>query len=920
MQLECPACHRVLEFSGERPSFCASCGQALGKPKPGSTVDYDPEAATLPPSEQPTDEPQAIPEVVGGYRLLRSLGTGGMGTVYEAEESTSGRRVALKLISPEFATSTDAVNRFRQEGKLASLIAHPRCVFVLAADEEAGRPYIVMELMPGATLEDLVKERGPLPPEEAVAKILDVIEGVQEAHRLGVIHRDIKPSNCFLEANGRVKIGDFGVAKSLLRDAQLTKLGAIVGTPLYASPEQVKAQPVDKRSDVYSVAATFYFLLTSQAPHQTGDAAATLARIASDPAPSMRRLRPELLPALDQVVLRGLERQRERRWPNLQEFRAALLPFLPGQLSIGGMGMRLGAYFIDGALLMLFWVSTVVFLALLAEDTETTSFVQAQLIPTYVYVHLPTYILYFTILEGVWGCSLGKRWLRLRVCTALDNSPPGLARALWRSLLFYGVVFGAYDWIRLSPLMGARAGMKWDFLLALAALVVGFLLLAATMRARNGYRGLHEFLSGTRVVQLPWPEKRRTFPTDRSDRDLLPPEGLPEQLGPFVIRGVYPGSTPRRLCLGEDVALGRKVWIWLRPLSDPPLSAARQEIGRTTRPRWLAGGQHADLRWDAFVALEGASLVDLVRDSGPLPWREVRPLLEQLTDELVAACTDLTLPRTLSIVQVWVRPDGRLLLLDTPLDGSPWTDPEQADTTGQEKAFALLRQLAVLTLEGRSRPLGQPPSSIRAPLPEHASLWLGQLFGAQQPERTLEQVQADLAAIHHRPTEVSRGVRAGHLALLGAFLSVGLTLMFQAAYELMKSPSHLARDLGPLMLFGISPVIWVIWAYLWRGGFSFRLMGLTLVRSDGQRVSRLQCAWRALLIWAPVTGLLLLSVWLSFQYPDWQQREDFGLVQLLIWGSYLSALALLPVYILLALLFPTRSLHDRLAGTYLVPR
>src|SRR5438552_1118271 len=128
--------------------------------------------------------------------------------------------------------------------------AHPRCVFVYAADEDAGRPYIVMELMPGDTLHDLLEKRGPLPPAEAVAKILDVIDGLLEAHQLGVVHRDVKPSNCFLEADGRVKVGDFGLAKSLVTESHLTRTGAFLGTPLYASPEQVKRETVDAQTDV----------------------------------------------------------------------------------------------------------------------------------------------------------------------------------------------------------------------------------------------------------------------------------------------------------------------------------------------------------------------------------------------------------------------------------------------------------------------------------------------------------------------------------------------------------------------------------------------------------------------------------------------------------------------------------------------
>src|SRR5262249_33879919 len=251
-------------------------------------------------------------KTVGGYRLIRSLGSGGMGTVYEAEDSASGRRVALKIISKEYAASLESVERFRQEGRLARPISPPRCVFVLAAGDDAGRPYIAMELMPGRTLNDLVREQGPLSVEQALVKILDVIEGLQEAHRLGLVHRDVKPSNCFLEADSRVKVGDFGLSKSLAGDSHLTKTGTFLGTPLFSAPEQIRLEKVDQQADVYSVAATLYFLLTGQAPFQTGDAMATMARIVADEPPSMRMVRPELPAALGRVVLCAVGRDRRR--------------------------------------------------------------------------------------------------------------------------------------------------------------------------------------------------------------------------------------------------------------------------------------------------------------------------------------------------------------------------------------------------------------------------------------------------------------------------------------------------------------------------------------------------------------------------------------------------------------------------------
>ena len=218
--LDCPNCRARVEYLTLLPRFCSSCGRALIAKQSATTIDYAPpsgsetppaEAETLPPAAPDVPAAEDFPETLGNYRLLRRLGSGGMGTVFEAAEIASGQHVALKLISPPFATASDSLERFRQEGRLASKISHPRCVFVLAADEDQGRPYIVMELMPGGTLDDLVRQNGPLSPEQAIRKMLDVIDGLNEAHEIGLIHRDVKPGNCFLEADGRVKIGDFGL-------------------------------------------------------------------------------------------------------------------------------------------------------------------------------------------------------------------------------------------------------------------------------------------------------------------------------------------------------------------------------------------------------------------------------------------------------------------------------------------------------------------------------------------------------------------------------------------------------------------------------------------------------------------------------------------------------------------------------------
>src|SRR5262245_58578380 len=202
MRIACPYCRRFLAFADVPPSLCAYCGKSLEETGPEAPLHDGDDVRTR---AGPPRAGAAVPEVVGGYRLVRRLGAGGMGTVFEAVALADGRRVALKLIADKLDDSPDTLERFRQEGRLASAINHPHCVFVLAADEDAGRPYLVMELMPGTTLKDVVHQRGPLPADEAVVTILQVAEGLQEAHRLGIIHRDVKPSNCFVDRDGSVK-------------------------------------------------------------------------------------------------------------------------------------------------------------------------------------------------------------------------------------------------------------------------------------------------------------------------------------------------------------------------------------------------------------------------------------------------------------------------------------------------------------------------------------------------------------------------------------------------------------------------------------------------------------------------------------------------------------------------------------------
>src|SRR4051794_40120781 len=170
--------------------------------------------------------PPMFPFDFGGYRVLRLLGRGGMGAVYEAEELASGRRVALKVLGHSL-DSADTRKRFIREGRLAASINHPNSVYVYGTEEIDGAPVITMELVPGGTLHERVKQNGPMPIAGAVDAILQIIAGLEAAHAVGILHRDIKPSNCFIEPSGTVKIGDFGLSISTLSrgDSALTMAG-----------------------------------------------------------------------------------------------------------------------------------------------------------------------------------------------------------------------------------------------------------------------------------------------------------------------------------------------------------------------------------------------------------------------------------------------------------------------------------------------------------------------------------------------------------------------------------------------------------------------------------------------------------------------------------------------------------------------
>lgn len=250
------------------------------------------------------------------YELVEELGRGAMGIVYRARDNELDEFVALKILPENLSQNPEAVQRFRAEARSARRLAHPHIVRIHDIGEEQGRKYISMEFIKGTDLKRLLRQRGNLSIAEAVSIILPICEALDYAHKHGIIHRDIKPANIMITEDGTPKLSDFGIAKALEFTGE-TRTGAIIGTPLYMSPEQVQGQPVDHRADIYSLGIMFYELLAGKPPFTEGDIAYQHCRVPPRPLPGI----PE---ELNQMILRCLEKDREQRWANAAELAQAL--------------------------------------------------------------------------------------------------------------------------------------------------------------------------------------------------------------------------------------------------------------------------------------------------------------------------------------------------------------------------------------------------------------------------------------------------------------------------------------------------------------------------------------------------------------------------------------------------------------------
>lgn len=260
---------------------------------------------------------------IGPYVVIDTIGQGGMGVVYKAQDPVLDRIVAIKALHPSLLSDHEVVQRFLREAKTLAKFSHHNIVTLYTAIEEEDRFYLIMEYVEGETVKSMIDEKGALPLEECIGIFLQVLQGVGYAHQIQVIHRDIKPANIIITPEGRAKITDFGIAK-VAGDVQLTQVGLRIGTLRYMPPEQLNGKESTYACDIYSLGVTFFEMLTGRTPFK-GDSQYELIRmVESEPPPSLRSFVETIPEGIDEAIFKALAKAPEDRFATAKEFAEAI--------------------------------------------------------------------------------------------------------------------------------------------------------------------------------------------------------------------------------------------------------------------------------------------------------------------------------------------------------------------------------------------------------------------------------------------------------------------------------------------------------------------------------------------------------------------------------------------------------------------
>jgi len=293
----------------------------------------DPQSPSAPdsaeaPAERANPDP-FIGERVGNCWIVAKLGEGGFGTVYRAIDEENERPVAVKIVKPERAANEEVIRKFLRGAIAAAQIEHPNVVGIyrIGRDERYKRHYIVMEHLKGRTLQVILDERGTLPWTEVVPWVLQAGDGLHAAHEKSILHRDVKPDNIMLSAEGVIKITDLGLARQIDRNVKTTK---VMGTPHFMAPEQFEGKGMDRRTDIYGLGITLYYLLSHQFPYEGKTSMQIVFSILTTPPKPLTEMLPDAPPGLWDVISRMICRVQAERYGTVADAQADLRRLLDG--------------------------------------------------------------------------------------------------------------------------------------------------------------------------------------------------------------------------------------------------------------------------------------------------------------------------------------------------------------------------------------------------------------------------------------------------------------------------------------------------------------------------------------------------------------------------------------------------------------
>ena len=450
----------------------------------------------------PSGESSATDSLLGfgldHFTVERRLGQGGMGTVYLAHDRSLDRRVALKVLREDVTQGAGHEERFLREARAQARLTHPNVVQIYyishrpkRADGGGGALYFAMELVEGGSLEASIERGEKLPPEDARKAMLEVAQGLRAAFKAGIIHRDVKPSNLLRDANGFIKIADFGLAKSFAKegDIAITQEGAMVGSPAYMAPEQARGEALDARCDMYALGACFYHLVAGRPVFTGTTPLAVISKHLSQPVEPLATVAPEVPKRLAAILERLLAKDREKRFADYDQLIEALEAAAPRSVEYAGFWVRGAAVSLDfmlaaGVIALLGWPGMLLHLA------------------------------HVTIGHAYFGQTLAKYFLHLRV-VRLDGRRLGLLRstartvvALWlcMALAAWALFYRGYGSVLSSVELARpdRIAQAQSFVMAVAVsngmltlLFCAGLILAAFHKQK---RALHDLVVGSMVT------------------------------------------------------------------------------------------------------------------------------------------------------------------------------------------------------------------------------------------------------------------------------------------------------------------------------------------------------------------------------------------------------------------------------------